>query len=190
MAVKQIVYVGEPLLRKTSIDVPLEDITKLYIQEVIQDLTDTLLHYTTRKGKMKGVGIAANQIGINYRIFVMCVEDDPKMPLTVCINPVMLSKSTPMLESFEGCMSFKHFRVRVERFKTIEAQAYNKEGKQFNLHLEDFYARIFQHEYDHLDGIIYSDKADMSTLVTEKTYKKKWKRANIDLIKALRSHQY
>jgi peptide deformylase len=198
MAIKKIVLLGEPKLRKISTNIQVEDISKPYVQDVMRDLGDTLLAYKTpRKKIQKGVGIAANQIGSNLRIFAIYIEtkmhaytDVNAMPLTFFINPKIISHGEEMLDGFEGCMSFKHYRARIRRYKDIEVEAYNEKGELMKMKLKSFQARVFQHEYDHLDGTVFIDKADTQTLVRESDYAKKWKKAKPEVIEDLRSHRY
>ncbi len=197
MAIRTVIKIGEPKLRKKSVDVPINDIQTPYIQGIIQDLSDTLLEYKTKKGIYKGVGLAANQIGINYRIFIIHIpprrgiKDDPHcMPLTVFINPKLVNHGEKTTSLFEGCMSFKHYRAIISRFDEVEVEAYDQHAQVFRMKLKGFKARVFQHEYDHLEGIMYIDKADTRTLITQRQYKLKWMKALPEEIDKLINNQY
>lgn len=135
------------------------------IKKLILDMKETMQ-------ESGGIGIAAPQVGESLRIIVVELkggkrkngEEMPTFPLTVCINPEIkkCSKKTEIGE--EGCLSVPDLWGSVERFKDIELVAEDENKKQIKISASDLVARVFQHEIDHLDGILYTDRADYKTL--------------------------
>lgn len=144
MAIRKIVQLGDDVLRKRSFEV---DKVNDRIITLLDDMKDTLI-------KADGAGLAAVQVGVLKRIFIVNVEDG----YYEFINPVILSSSGSQLGA-EGCLSVKGRYGEVERPSTVVIRALNREGKEFTLTAKDFFARAICHEYDHLDGILYIDKA-------------------------------
>lgn len=144
MAIRNIIQVGDPTLRKKSFEVT--DFGEKTAQ-LLDDMKETLK-------KADGVGLAAPQVGVLRRIFIVSVED----VYYECINPVITKKSGKQTGD-EGCLSVKGKYGSVERPNKITVEAFDRNGKKFKVTAEDFLARVFCHEYDHLDGILYIDKA-------------------------------
>jgi len=107
----------------------------------------------------KGLGLAAAQVGLPIQLFVANYSGDPedREAEGVYINPVIVDRSGSV-ESEEGCLSFPQLYQKVRRAKTIRAQAYNLEGHLIEIQASDLAARIWQHEVDHLHGILFIDK--------------------------------
>lgn len=107
----------------------------------------------------KGVGLAANQVDLPYRFFVMntAAELDDKVQEQVFINPVIISRSG-MAEAEEGCLSLPEVYGNIKRPEKIVVEAYDLEGRQFRWEREDLIARVVQHEIDHLDGVLFIDR--------------------------------
>ncbi|MBO4251417.1 MAG: peptide deformylase [Clostridia bacterium] len=144
MAIRNIIQVGDPTLRKRSFEVT-DFGAKTH--ELLDDMKETLV-------QADGVGLAAPQVGVLRRVFIVSFEDK----YYECINPVIVSKSGKQVGD-EGCLSVRGKYGTVERPKKITVQAFDRYGKKFTVKAEDFLARAFCHEYDHLDGILYIDKA-------------------------------
>lgn len=144
MAIRNIIQIGDPTLRKKSFEV--SDFGAK-TAELLDDMKETLK-------KADGVGLAAPQVGVLRRIFIVSVEDK----YYECINPVIVSQSGKQIGD-EGCLSVRGKFGKVERPKNITVVAYDRHGKKFTVKAQDFLARAFCHEYDHLDGILYVDKA-------------------------------
>ena len=149
MSVKKIVKYGTPSLREKSKEV--HKISKK-IQILVEDLYDTM--YATN-----GVGLAAPQIGVNLRVFVIDVGVDKKTmnPITF-INPKILKKEGA-INSYEGCLSFPEAYTNVRRYSSIKVKALDIKGRPFILEVTDgsLLARAIQHEFDHLDGVLFID---------------------------------
>ncbi|MBR1983943.1 MAG: peptide deformylase [Clostridia bacterium] len=144
MAIRNIIQLGDPTLRKKSFEVT--DFGER-TQTLLDDMRETLI-------KAQGAGQAAPQVGVLRRIFVVSVDDE----YYECINPVIIEKSGSQVGE-EGCLSVKGKFGTVERPNKVTVKALDRNGKPFTVKAEGFLARAFCHEYDHLDGIVYVDKA-------------------------------
>lgn len=160
-----IVELGNPLLRERSH--PIEDITGERTQQIIVDLLTTVK-------QSNGVGIAAPQVGERVRLFIMASRPNPRYPHapemepTAMINPRILSHSEETEKGWEGCLSVPGIRGLVPRYKTINVEYIGQNGQVHRQQLTDFVARIFQHELDHLDGIVFLDRVETTQdLMTE-----------------------
>ena len=160
MAVKEIVQDGDPVLRKVAPEVPLDSIPSKDIQNLIEDMRDALAECSD------GVGLAAPQIGVSKRIFIVSQhifapegEEYTPKPALVFINPELekLSKDTSVLE--EGCLSVRGKYGYIKRADKARVRAYDENGKAFTYNGTGLLAEIFQHEVDHLNGILYIDSA-------------------------------
>ncbi len=149
MAIRKVLHYGEPSLRQPSKEV--HKVSKK-ISELIRDLLDTMY-------AQNGVGLAAPQIGENVRVFVIDVAsgNEPLNPM-VFINPKIIKKSGAV-KSNEGCLSFPEAYTDVKRYANVMVKATNEHGKPFVMEAKDgtLLARAIQHEYDHLDGILFID---------------------------------
>jgi peptide deformylase len=155
----------DPILRKKAMPVVLADIKSAKIKKIISDMRKTLA------SQDDGVAIAAPQIGISLRIFVisgkvfdmikpdMMEEKNKKAKDVVCINPkiVKISKDKKVVE--EGCLSVRYLYGKTNRSTKARIRAYDEKGVSFELGGSGLLAQIFQHETDHLDGILFTDHA-------------------------------
>ena len=154
MAVKDILQIGHPLLAARAQEVDLNEIASTKVQAWITDMIDTMRD-------ANGAGISANQIGIPFRLFVMEITDNPrypykpKMPLTVVINPEITFLSEAKFTSNEGCLSVPNMRANVERHLEIAVSYYDENGIHQTQEVRGYSACTWQHEYDHLDGILF-----------------------------------
>lgn len=149
MAVKRVLQYGEKSLREPSKEV--HKVSKK-IQELVQDLLETMY-------AKNGVGLAAPQIGVNLRVFVIDVSknDEPLNPM-VFINPKIIKKTGSTVAQ-EGCISFPEAYTDVKRYANVMVKALDKHGRPFVLEAKDgeLLSRAIQHENDHLDGILFID---------------------------------
>lgn len=145
MAIRNIIQLGDPTLRKKSFTV--DAITPKTI-ELLDDMRDTLK-------KAQGAGLAAVQVGILRRIFIVDLEEG----YFEFINPEIISTKGEQYGP-EGCLSVKGKWGDVKRPDQVVISATDRNGKKFKLKANGFFARALCHEYDHLDGIVYVDKAD------------------------------
>ena len=144
MAIRNIIQLGDPTLRKKSFEV-VDFGEKTH--QLLDDMRDTLI-------KANGAGLAAPQVGVLRRIFVVLVDGK----YFECINPTIISQSGSQVGE-EGCLSVRGKFGTVKRPNKVKVKAFDRYGKPFTVEAEGFLARAFCHENDHLDGIIYVDKA-------------------------------
>lgn len=148
MAIRNVVVEGDEILRKVSREVP--NITPRLI-ETMQDMLETMR-------EEKGVGIAGPQVGVMRRIFV--AEPNPEEgPVYFMINPVITERSEETEWGVEGCLSVPEMIGEVERPVSIKIEATDLDGERHSYEFSGFEARVMQHEYDHLEGVLYTDKA-------------------------------
>lgn len=163
MAIKKVLHYGEPSLREPSKEV--HKVSKK-ITDLIRDLFDTMY-------AQNGVGLAAPQIGVNLRVFVIdaSTKEEPLEPM-VFINPKIIKKSGAV-KSNEGCLSFPEAYTDVVRYKDVMVKATNEHGKTFVMEVTggSLLARCIQHENDHLDGILFIDHC-LNRFETQETLKK------------------
>ncbi|TCP57688.1 peptide deformylase [Tumebacillus sp. BK434] len=147
MAVRPVVLDPNPVLRAIA-----EPVTK-FDQELftlLDDMADTMYDYN-------GIGLAAPQVGVSQRVIVVDYGDEHG-GLIEMINPVIVEKSGSVVD-VEGCLSIPGLRGNVERFEKLTLRFQQRDGNTYELTPEGYFARVFQHEIDHLDGILYTDKA-------------------------------
>lgn len=151
MAIKKILTYGEKSLREKSKEV--HKVSRK-IQDLVRDLLDTMY-------SQNGVGLAAPQIGENYRVFVIDTSSgDQALNPIVFINPKIIKKSGAVV-SHEGCLSFPEAYTDVRRYSDVMIKAMDESGRSFVLEATggDLLARAIQHEFDHLDGVLFIDHA-------------------------------
>ncbi|NIP37991.1 MAG: peptide deformylase, partial [Candidatus Dadabacteria bacterium] len=168
--VLEIVELGAPVLRERAKAV--EDISNPMIQNLIDDMIVTAK-------EASGVGLAAPQVGHSLRLFIISsysnerYPDAPEMVPVPIINPQIVSCSEEMEKGWEGCLSIPGIRAPVLRHRAVKIRYFDREGQEFEGILEDFVARIFQHEFDHIEGIVFLDRLkDNSEIITENEYYK------------------
>lgn len=164
MTVQRIVIYGEESLRQPS-----KEVHKVSskIQKLVDDLYDTMYAYN-------GVGLAAPQIGVNYRVVVIdtAIENEPPNPV-VLINPKIVKKWGAM-SSYEGCLSFPDAYIKVRRYENAIVRARDIKGRSFTIEGNNgsLLAKALQHETDHLDGVLFVDRArnrfETDQILTEK----------------------
>lgn len=155
MPVREILQIGHPILAARAQEVAPETIETDEVQGWIDDLIDTMRD-------ANGAGIAANQIGIPHRLYSVEVRSNnprypykPAIPLTVLINPVLEFLSNETFEANEGCLSVPGMRGTVERHLEIRVGGFDRHGKEQSFEVRGYSAATFQHELDHLDGILF-----------------------------------
>ena len=112
-----------------------------------------------------GIGLAASQVGLNYRMFIM--EN------LVIVNPTIKEKSSEIIKEIEGCLSFPQLWMKVARAKTIVANFFDENGVEKTEEFSDIYSKCFQHEFDHLDGVCFNQR--VSSMIFEIAKKKRRK---------------
>lgn len=135
-------FFGQPILRRKAREVE-------YFNEEVKTIIDKMFQLMQNH---KGIGLAANQIGLDKRIIAINVE----RPL-VLINPKILEKSQEKIKMQEGCLSFPNIFLEIERPKEIEVEAIDRGKKKIKFKVSELLARVIQHELDHLDGVLMID---------------------------------
>lgn len=157
MATRKVILLGDERLRQKAKKV--KQFTP-NLKKLAQDMLETMR-------ACQGVGLAGPQIGVMQRIFVAEIplpedkdaEPHPQSGRTyILINPEVVKTSDYLIEGQEGCLSIPNWQGLVERPEWIEVKAQNIEGRKIRLKVDDLLARIFMHEMDHLDGILYIDR--------------------------------
>lgn len=156
MAIRPIVHLGHPALRTPAEPLATERLGDPEIQTLIDDMFETMQ-------AADGVGLAAPQLGIGLQLVVYAAvdpdrpnEQDP--PLRVLINPGLEPESGDQLYDWEGCLSIPDLRGLVPRYPAIRVHAIDRDGARLDFRAEGYEARIVQHEFDHLNGIVFLDR--------------------------------
>lgn len=159
-----VVQDGTPILRRKAVALSREAISSPAIVKLIKHMRDVLAK------EEFGVAVAAPQVGESVRLFVVAgkvflpedaEKNSPLPPDMVCINPQLTRLSRAKKEMSEGCLSVRHKYGSVLRHEKVTLKAQDEHGKPFTYHASGLLAQVFQHECDHLDGVLYIDKAVM-----------------------------
>ncbi len=146
MTVRQLHLLGSPVLRQRAVPVATVDDG---VRRLLDDLFETM-------HAAKGVGLAANQIGVAQRVAVVDVGEDHPPPL-VLINPRILKASEEVETAEEGCLSIPEVFGEVERPLHVTLEALDRDGRPYRVDVSGYKARAVQHEIDHLDGVLFLD---------------------------------
>lgn len=163
MAIRKIARLGHPVLRTPAAEVPVSTIQSDDIQRIISDMHATVLD-------ADGAGLAAPQVFVSKQIVLLDLDDGNGMQ--VWINPTITPLTDEVMIGFEGCLSVPNMRGAVARFAKISVEGWNDKGEPFSIELEDHPAVVAQHECDHLQGILYTDRVEPFTLSFLSEYKK------------------
>ena len=145
----RITKLGEDVLRQVAVPVEPEEINDEF-RVLINEMFETMI-------AANGVGLAAPQVDISKRFFVVIADDDVRR---VFINPQIISTSNDLVDYEEGCLSLPKIYENIKRPSQVTVQALNENGKPFTIEADGLLARIIQHENDHLNGIVFIDKGD------------------------------
>ncbi len=185
MSVRPILTIGDPRLRRRADDVDPVEIGSAEIQGVIDDLIDTMR-------AAHGAGLAAPQIGAGRRIAVIEVADNPRypykppIPLTVIVNPLITVLDAETVSINEGCLSVPGLRGEVPRAVNIRVDYLDRHGAAHSEVRRGLSAGTFQHECDHLDGILFPDRvSDTTTLTTWENFERYHRDAFVERARAL-----
>jgi peptide deformylase len=187
-----IVQVGTPVLREQARALTLDELASPRIQQLIADMRDTMR-------AAPGVGLAAPQIGEALQLVV--IEDPPAyhakltpeelaarereaVPFHVLVNPVLTVRTDEVVHAFEGCLSFAGFSMVVPRARKVRVEALDEHGQKVVKVATGWYARILQHEVDHLNGIVCCDRMESRTLTTGPNLEKYWLTRSIPDVRA------
>jgi len=141
----EIITLGNDVLRQKAL--PIQDIDGK-IKDLAQDMIETM-----HRGR--GIGLAGPQVGLLQRIFVVHIDGESPR---VFINPTIIGTSPEISQYEEGCLSIPGLYADVTRPEKITVQAWNERGRPFTLDAEGLLARVIQHEYDHLEGVLFIDR--------------------------------
>ncbi|MCA9471686.1 MAG: peptide deformylase [Nitrospirales bacterium] len=175
MGLLKIARLGHPAIRAGGEIVNAGTCATQEFQDLLDDLIETMRD-------ADGVGIAAPQVHRPHRAIVIEVEPtNPRypgyqpVPLTILVNPKMTRHSSETIEDWEGCLSLPDLRGRVPRWRSVTVEAIDRQGGTIELQAEGFFARVLQHEIDHLDGKVFVDRmSDLSTLTHLHEYRRYW----------------
>jgi peptide deformylase len=150
MAVKGILMLGNPLLYEKSVPVKKEEIISLI--PFLDEMFETIAEFRDLYGT--GRAIAAPQLGLQKRIICLNINK----PVEI-INPVLINLSDELFEMWDDCMSFPNLLVKLRRHKSLTLSYFDRNWEKHSRHLQDDMAELIQHEYDHLDGILATQRA-------------------------------
>jgi peptide deformylase len=163
LSILKVARIAHPVLRSPAKPVPREAFRDRLFQKLIDDMRETMYEY-------EGVGLAAPQVheGLRLAVIEIPAKDErvrAEVPFLVLVNPVVTPLDDEHESGWEGCLSIPDLRGIVPRRKRLKLEALDRQGKPYSLEAQDFFARVVQHECDHLDGTVYLDRmADMRSL--------------------------
>ena len=152
MSILKIAKIGHPVLLKKGAEI--EEFSTNSVKKIIYDMSETLIDYN-------GIGLAAPQVHISKRIIIFRnpdLEEKEKINITPLINPSFKPMTEEQEDDWEGCLSIPGMQGLVRRFKKITYYGYDLEGNKFQNEVDGLHARVIQHEIDHLDGILYTER--------------------------------
>jgi peptide deformylase len=169
MSILKVARIAHPVLRSPAKPVRKEAFRDRLFQKLVDDMRETMYEY-------EGVGLAAPQVHEGLRLAVIEVPGSDEraraeVPFLVLVNPVITPLGDERENGWEGCLSIPDLRGVVPRLKRLKLDALDRDGKPYTLEAQDFFARVIQHECDHLDGNVYLDRmADMRSLTFIKEF--------------------
>lgn len=182
MAAREILHIGHPLLRERSRELTREELASPAVQQLIDDMIDTMR-------AANGAGIAAPQVGELLRIATIEVGSNPRypykppIPLTVLVNPVVEPLDEEQVEINEGCLSVPNLRGSVMRWVNVRVRYWDRHGETHEELKRGLTAGTFQHELDHLDGVLFLDRVvDPRTLCTWEQFERFHRAAFVERI--------
>ena len=169
-----IVQTGDPVLRQRAKELSLQEVRSVAVQELIEHMRETMR-------AAPGVGLAAPQIGRSIRLIV--IEDPTErqaklsqdqlterervaIPFHVLINPRLKIEGKEKVDFFEGCLSVDGYTALTPRYRKVRVDAWNEKGSEISVRASGWYARILQHEIDHINGVLYIDRMISQTFST------------------------
>jgi len=179
----KLVQVGEEVLRQRARELSANEIESTEIQQLIASMHETLRD-------APGVGLAAPQVGVGIQLAI--IEDLPEyskamtaaqiaerertpVPFHVIINPKLTPVGSDKVEFFEGCLSVNGYTALVPRYRRVRVECLDEHAKPQSIEASGWYARILQHEIDHLNGTVYVDRMASRTLMTIENFTRRWK---------------
>ena len=166
----KIAKLGHPVLVKKTKEI--NDLDKINIKKIVFDMSETMID-------LNGIGLAAPQIYLNHRMFIYRnpeIEDGDKINISVLVNPVIEKINDDTEDDWEGCLSIPGMLGLVRRYKQIKFSALDLSGKKITGKAEGLHARVIQHEFDHLNGVLYTSRlAHKSAFGYSEEIEKFWK---------------
>lgn len=183
MAILKVSRLGHPVLRTKAQPIDPKRISDPNVQRLIDDMFETMHEYS-------GIGLAAPQVHEGLRLFVAgarartfgaLIDDGEEMPLMALINPELTLVGASDQLGWEGCLSIPDVRGRVPRAPEVRVKAYDRSGRQIAFTAKGFPARVIQHEFDHLDGVLFFDRmASFESLTFLEEYERYWAKHDSD----------
>jgi len=171
VAILKIAKLGHPVLIKKTNDII--NLDEINLKKTVFDMSETMLD-------ANGIGLAAPQIHLTYRMFIYRnpdIEDEEKINISVLINPRIEKLSDEMEDDWEGCLSLPDMSGLVRRYKKIKYSGLDLNGKNISGEVEGLHARVIQHEFDHLNGVLYTSRlADKRAFGFSEEIEKFWKK--------------
>jgi peptide deformylase len=185
VALRKIATLGHPVLRKVARELSRDELASEPVQRLVDDLIETMRDAA-------GAGIAANQVHEAVRVCIIEIKDNPRYPykpnwpLTVLVNPVIQPTTGETFRNFEGCLSVPNLRGEVPRFTGIRVRAWDRHARDVEFEVKGLTAGTFQHEFDHLEGMLFVDRVDDTrTLCTWSDFERFHRDAFVERAKAL-----
>ncbi len=169
MSILKVSRLGNPVLRMPTKQLAKEALAGPAVQILIDNMMETMIEYS-------GVGLAANQVHESLAIAVI-ESHGPRgnIPMTVLVNPEVTILDEDLIEDWEGCLSIPELRGRVPRYRKLRVDALDRHGNKMQFVAEGFFARVIQHEWDHLMGKVYLDRMrDLQTLTHLQEFQRFW----------------
>ncbi len=187
----KLVQLGEEVLRQPAREILAEEIRSGALRQLIADMHETLRD-------APGVGLAAPQVGVSIQLAI--VEDLPEysrdiatgqltererrpVPFQVLINPEIVARGQEQTEFFEGCLSLTGFTALVPRSRQVTVRCLDEHGQSKVIEASGWYARILQHEIDHLNGTVYIDRMEPRTFMSVENFNRRWKEKPVGEVK-------
>tara|TARA_A100001011_G_scaffold226180_1_gene234198 strand:+ start:2434 stop:2964 length:531 start_codon:yes stop_codon:yes gene_type:complete len=170
VSILKIAKIGHPVLLKKCAEI--KEFSTDSLKKIVYDMSETMIDYN-------GIGLAAPQIHISKRILIFRnpdIEEKEKIQITPLINPVFTALNNETEDDWEGCLSIPGMQGLVRRYKKISYYGYDLDGKKIENEADGLHARVVQHEIDHLNGVLYTERlADKKAFGFEKEIVKFWK---------------
>ena len=170
MSILKIAKMGHPVLLKKSNEI--KEFSTDSLKRIVYDMSETMIDYS-------GIGLAAPQVHLSMRVIVFRnpdIDDQDKIKVTPLINPVFSPIGEEKENDWEGCLSIPGMQGLVTRYKKISYHGFDLDGNKIENHAEGLHARVVQHEIDHLNGVLYTDRlADKKAFGFEKEIIEFWK---------------
>ena len=181
MAIKRITKYGEKILEKKTKKINFEELKK-NLPAILADMFDTM-------DAVGGIGLAANQIGLDLRLAVIKIKREDEEPLSiVIINPEIVEKSGTLYEE-EGCLPSPGLFAKIRRSAKVKMRAINEKGMPIEINAEGLFAKAVQHELDHLDGVVFISRLPLMSRLKLKPalmkLKARWKKIDESKMKPL-----